>query len=104
MPQDSWVMTDFNGILEDDLVCLAHEDTITDQRGQVITLRPGLVLTAFDLDADAEGRPDAIFATGVVEPSPGYAQCRGSRWALRVDANGIRHESDLANEGTATQD
>ena len=97
MPQPSWVTADFNGLLEHRLLCIAHEDTVTDEAGRTIELRPGLSLTAFDLDSDEEGRPDALFATGVVEPSPDWAQRRGSRWSLRIDANGIRHESDVTD-------
>ena len=98
MPQPSWVLTDFNGLLENRLLCLAHQDTVTDEAGRTIHLRPGITITAFDLDSDDDGHPDALFATGVVEPSPDYAQCRGSRWALRIDANGIRHESDIVDK------
>jgi len=54
-----------------------------------------MVLTAFDSDADERGDPDDLFVTGVVEPSPEYARCRGSRWCLRIDDDGIRNESDL---------
>ena len=95
-PESEWVLADFNGVLEAGLLCLAHTDTVSDQAGRVIALRPGLELTAFDRDADEQNRPDNIFASGVVEPSPEYAQCRGSRWALRIDVNGFRHQSDVA--------
>jgi hypothetical protein len=91
----NWVLADFNGLLEDDLLCLSHSDTITDRVGRTVALRAGLMLTAFDQDADQHGRPDDIFATGVVEPSPEFARCAGSRWALRIDATGIRHASEL---------
>jgi hypothetical protein len=91
MPHPSWVHGDFNGLLADDLLCLAHQDTITDQSGRTITLRPGLELTAFDPDIDDDGRPVDLVASGVVEPSPEWAQCVGSRWALRIDARGIYH-------------
>ena len=90
-----WVLADFNGLLETDLLCLSHSDTVTDRVGRTVALRAGLTLTAFDYDADERGRPDDIFATGVVEPSPEFARCTGSRWALRIDAAGIRHASDL---------
>jgi hypothetical protein len=41
------------------------------------------VVTAFDEDVDDdEGRPD-------------WLSCNGSRWVLRIDHNGVRHESDL---------
>lgn len=92
----NWVLADFNGMLEGGLLCLSHSDTVIDRAGRRIELRPGLTLTAFDYDADEHGRPDDILATGVVEPSPEYARCTGSRWALRIDAAGIRHASEIA--------
>ena len=55
--------------------------------GGVVQLKAGLVATAFDHDEDARGNRDDVFATGGVEPSPEYARCRGSRWALRIDGD-----------------
>ena len=89
-----WVVADFNGLLEANLLCLSHSDTVTDRVGRTVVLRAGLTLTAFDYDADEHGRPDDLFAAGVVEPAPDFARCTGSRWALRIDAAGIRHASD----------
>jgi len=93
------VIADFNGLLEPGLLCLSHGDTCRNEAGEVITLRSGLIVTAFDHDADDNGQRDDLFATGTVEPSPEYARCRGSRWSLRIDHNGIRHESDLKLAG-----
>ena len=53
-----------------------------------------MVATAFDVDADENGERDDITAA-VVEPSPDWLQCRGSRWILRIDENGVRHESEI---------
>ena len=86
------MLADFNGLLEDGLLCLAHADTVTDQAGRAIPLRPGLALTAFEPDQDDDGRPADLVASGVVERSPAWARCRGSVWSLRIDAAGIRHE------------
>jgi len=36
-------------------------------------------------------------ASGIVEPSPRRLRCNGSRWVLRIDGNGVRHNSDLRN-------
>lgn len=91
-----WVFADFNGMLEADLLCLSHSDTVTDRAGHTITLRAGLTLTAFDYEADEHRHPDDILASGVVEPSPEYVRCTGSRWALRINAAGIRHASDIS--------
>lgn len=93
-PQDSWVQADFNGLFGEWL-CLSHSDLVLDARQVQVPLRAGIVLTAYDHDADEQGRPDSIFATGTVEPSPEALRCRGSIWALRLDANGVRWESDL---------
>lgn len=93
--QDEWIRADFNGMLESGLLCLSHSDTVLDVGGREIALRAGMRVTAFDDDLDERGRPDRLFATGIVEVSPALAQCRGSRWSLRFDADGIRWESEL---------
>ncbi len=51
-------------------------------------------LTAYDEDEDDDRNPDALFATGVVEPSP-KSKHSGTRWSLRIDEDGIRHESEI---------
>ena len=94
-PKSEWVIGDFNGMLESDLLCLSHRDTVKTANGSEVRLLVGLSLTAFDEDADDVGNRDDIFASGIVEISPPEAQCRGSIWSLRLDSNGIRHESDL---------
>lgn len=94
-PKETWIQTDFNGFLERDLLCLAHADTVTNLSGQTVTLVAGMLVTAFDLDADENGNPDNILVTGRVEPSPGYAQCRGSKWSVRIDDSGVQWESEL---------
>jgi len=87
------LQADFNGVFGD-LLCLSHGDTCKDEHGAEVKLAPGMRVTAFDLDADENGAPDNLLANGVVEPSPDWLQCRGSRWALRIDHNGVHHESD----------
>jgi hypothetical protein len=97
-PADTWICTDFNGFLEPGLLCLAHSEAVKDASDRTVVLREGMVVTAFDLDADDDGKPDRILATGTVERSPEYAQCRGSVWSLRVDSVGVQWESKLNNE------
>jgi hypothetical protein len=55
-------------------------------------------LTAYDEDLDAAGNRDDLVASGTVEPSPEWLRCTGSRWVLRIDGTGVRHESDLRRE------
>ncbi|MEH6416322.1 hypothetical protein [Pseudomonas sp. CGJS7] len=87
---------DFNGLLKGDLLpLLADGDTATDVSGRKLTLVHGLALTVFDHDADDNGKPDRLFATGTVVTRPeNFAH--GCRWYLHIDRNGIRHESDLS--------
>jgi UDP-N-acetyl-D-mannosaminuronic acid transferase (WecB/TagA/CpsF family) len=43
----------------------------------------------------AGGKADNLIAAGTVERPPEWLSCKGSRWVLRIDQNGVRHESDL---------
>lgn len=88
------VRADFNGLFGE-LLCLSHKDTCEDANGNPVALVAGIVLTAFDEDADEHGNPDDLIASGTVERSPRWLQCNGSRWVLRIDRNGVSHESDL---------
>ncbi|HEY2459818.1 MAG TPA: hypothetical protein VGI16_03385 [Candidatus Acidoferrum sp.] len=87
------VRADFNGLFGE-LLCLSHTDICVDDTGKVVNLREGLVLTAFDEDADEQGNRDDLIASGTVEPSPEWLRCNGSRWVLRIDQNGVRNVSD----------
>lgn len=90
------VRADFNGLFGE-LLCLSHKDTSEDSDGNPVTLQAGMILTAFDEDVDEHGNRDDLIASGTVERSPKWLQCNGSRWALKIDGNGVRHESDAAN-------
>ena len=89
---------DFNGLFGE-VLCLSHEDTCPDESGARIELRAGMIVTAFDEDADDQGRRDDLLASGVVEAAPDWLECRGSKWILRIDDNGVRHESELRRQG-----
>lgn len=85
---------DFNGLFGD-ILCLSHKDTCLDEMGNVVALHAGMAATAFDEDCDDEGRPDNLIASGYVEPSPDWLRCNGSKWVLKIDSNGVRHESEI---------
>ena len=93
-PKSQWVRADFNGLFGD-LLCLSHGPTCTEQSGAEVTLFAGLLLTAFDEDADEHGTQDDLVATGTVEPSPAWLQCGGSQWVLKIDEDGVKSESEL---------
>ena len=77
------------------ILCLSHEDTCIDEAGETIKLEAGMVVTAFDEDANERGERDDLVASGVVEPAPESLRCRGSKWVLRIDGAGVRSESEL---------
>jgi hypothetical protein len=57
-----------------------------------------MLVTAYDEDSDEQGERDDLVATGTVEPAPDWLTCTGSKWVLRIDDNGVRHESDLPGD------
>jgi hypothetical protein len=66
--------------------------------GQDVLVHEGMSVIAFDEDVDDAGNPDNLIASGVVERPPKWLSCNGSRWVLRIDDNGVRHESDLVGK------
>jgi hypothetical protein len=88
------VYADFNGLFGP-LLCLSHKDSCIDAEGNTVTLVAGMHLIAYDEDLDQNGARDDLIASGIVEPSPPALRCKGSRWVLRIDEHGVRHESDL---------
>ena len=83
---------DFNGLFGE-FLCLSHSDTCKDEYGGDVKLAAGMVVTAFEEDYEGDARDD-LLATGIVEASPDWLQCNGSRWTLRIDKRGVRHQSD----------
>ena len=75
---------DFNGLFGD-ILCLSHNDYCLDENGEQVPLKSGMKVTVFQ-----DPLPDQIIASGVVEASPEWLQCSGSKWALKIDENGVR--------------
>ena len=95
--KSSWIKADFNGLFGE-LLCLSHEETGINAVGETIQLKPGMALTAFDIDHEDDETRNDLIATGIVECSPDWLQCRGSKWALRINGDGVRHESDIEKD------
>lgn len=91
------LQADFNGLFGL-ILCLSHRDTAKDEAGNEIALYDGMRAVAYDHDTDEQGLRDDLIANGVVRPSPDWLQCKGSRWALYIDENGVRHESDIVEK------
>jgi hypothetical protein len=87
---------DFNGLFGD-ILCLSHGDSCLDESAAVVVLHSGMVVTAFDEDVNDAGEPDDLVASGTVERSPHWLECEGLKWVLRIDANGVRNQSQTAD-------
>jgi hypothetical protein len=88
------LQADFNGVFGD-VLCLSHTDSCRDETGAEIELRAGMEVVAFDEDIGDRGERVDIVAAGTVEPAPPWLACKGSRWVLRIDSRGVRHEGDV---------
>ena len=85
---------DFNGLFGD-VLCISHSDVCVDVNGKTVQLSAGMLAIAFDEDVDENGRRDDLIASGVVEASPEWLACNGSKWVLKIDLNGVRNESEI---------
>ena len=90
----SRLQADFNGLFGE-MLCLSHTDTCRDESGTDVRLQAGMVVTVVEPDLDPAGNRDDLVATGTVEPSPEWLACRGSRWVLRINGDGVRNESEI---------
>ena len=58
-----------------EICLLPHKETSEDLHGNLVILREGMVLTAFDEDLDENGNRDDLIASGIVERSPEWPRC-----------------------------
>jgi hypothetical protein len=86
---------DFNELLEVDLVALSASDEKLSTSGEKVLLQAGLVIDIYSDDLDDQGKPDNLIATGVVERNSAMGWAKDIKWCCRIDAMGIRHESDI---------
>jgi hypothetical protein len=90
------IRADFNGLFGG-LLCISHGESCSDESGKPVLLRAGMKVIAYDEDVDDEGNLDDLIASGTVEPSPTWLRSCGSRWVLRIDESGVKHQSDIGN-------
>jgi hypothetical protein len=93
------IRADFNGLFGE-LLCLSHGESCPDEFGRPVLLCAGMKLTAYDEDLDDDGNRDDLIASGTVEPAPSWLRCNGSRWVLKIDDNGVRHQSEIGNQAS----
>jgi hypothetical protein len=86
---------DFNELIEKDLVALSASDEKLSTMGEIILLRDGLVIDVYSDDLNDEGKPDNLIASGIVERNSSWGWAKEIKWCCRIDAQGVRHESDI---------
>jgi len=85
---------DFNELLENDLVALSAKDEKISSAGEKILLQDGLSIEVYSEDLNNRGEPDNLIASGVVERNSSSGWAKEIKWCCRIDAQGIRHESE----------
>jgi len=90
------IPVDFNEMLGSDLVLLSQTDTRVDSSGATVVLAEGLAVLIYDEDVGADGQPDYLVASGIVERNTSDASWgQAAKWCCRIDSRGIRHQSEI---------
>lgn len=87
------VRANFKGLFGN-LLCLSHGEPCTDPDGSPVEIAEGQLVIAYE-DESIENRREYLVACGSVERAPEELACRGSRWVLRLDAQGVRRVAEL---------
>jgi addiction module HigA family antidote len=85
---------DFNELIESDLVALSASDEKLSSTGEKISLQDGLLIDVYSDDLNDKGELDSLIASGVVERNSALGWAEKIRWCCRIDALGIRHQSE----------
>lgn len=75
---------------------LSQTDTRVDSSGATVVLAEGLAVLIYDEDVGADGQPDYLVASGIVERNTSDASWgQAAKWCCRIDSRGIRHQSEI---------
>jgi hypothetical protein len=88
------VYADFQNLDDENRLRLTCAGTCCDLERQHIDLREGLAITLYTDDADDQGRPDELRASGIVHYNDAE-QC----WVAAIDWKAIRHASEEQASG-----
>ena len=76
---------DFNEMVAKDLVLLATDDVVVDSSGGHVVLREGLRVYLYMHDADENGIPRYLLASGIAEINRASDWSAKVRWCCRID-------------------
>jgi hypothetical protein len=72
-------------MVEENLVLLAADDQVNDSSGQRVILRDGVRVHLYMDDADENGKPTYLLASGTVEKHQARDWSGKARWRCRID-------------------
>lgn len=72
-------------MIEQDVVLLAVNDFVENSSGERIALEEGLRVDLYGEDADEDGRPTYLLASGVAERHSATDWSGRARWRCRID-------------------
>jgi hypothetical protein len=88
------VYVDFNEMLNTGEVLLSQGDTCNDSSGSTVEFYEGKFVSVYMDDIGEDGAPDNLIADGVAVLNQHNEWAAVVKWILKIDAQGIRHESD----------
>jgi len=79
------ILVDFNEMTDENVVLLSREDTRLDSSGSLVALCAGLRVYLYAEDADENGAPCHLLATGIVERNDADDWSAAVPWRCRID-------------------
>jgi hypothetical protein len=79
------IEVDFNEMVEPDVVLLATSDEVIDSSGDRVILKDGIRVYLYAKDADENGVPRLLLASGIVERNVTTDWSQGVKWRCRID-------------------
>jgi len=93
------ICVDFNEMPCAGEVLLSQEDSKIDSSGSLVHFHEGKEVTVYMDDCDENGNPDRLIAKGNAMRNGHGGWTAAARWLLKIDEDGIRHESETHRHG-----
>lgn len=86
---------DFNEMIDCEIIMFSQSDQKRNIHSTVITITEGMSVLLMEEDFDQSGNPDNVIAAGTVTRNYNSDFSAHVKWCCKINADGIRHESDL---------
>ena len=78
---------------------MSKEDCKSDSNGALVHFHEGKEVRVYMDDLDENGNADRLIASGIAQRNTYGSSVASARWLLKIDADGIRHESEASGHG-----